>query len=85
MKHKSRVRQARRRAYRETVALIQKDTGSTREEAANMLAATGASWRDYGLAYTGFGEAILGPPIPAGVERKLSWVTDGIPVGRRAE
>ncbi len=83
MKHKSPARKWRRRSFRETVSQVQRDTGVRRETAVTMLIHAGADWRTFGLAYTGFGETPLGPPLPERLVKAQSWQTDGIPHGAR--
>lgn len=79
--HKSKARQARRRAYRDAVTTLQGMASVPRETAVQMVEATGASWRDFGLPYTGFGSEPLGPPAP--VRKSDAFVTDGVPIGTR--
>lgn len=81
MNRKSHARENRRAAFRSAVAQVQRDTGVSREQASVMLQDVGASWRDFGLAYTGFGSCELGPPLPNAMQRALSWTTDGVPFG----
>jgi hypothetical protein len=78
---KSHARESRRAAFRATVAQVQHDTGASREQAATMLQDVGASWRDFGLAYTGFGSPELGPDLPNAMARAQSWLSDGVPFG----
>lgn len=76
-RHKSPARKLRRKAYREAVADVQRQSGAPRRLAAQYVQEnTSGGWRTFGLPYTGFGAPVLGPPAP--VKRKEPVAPRGV-------